>query len=279
MVTAERLEAFFAAHEDVVRVAIGDLKGSSPREVGATIFVSPSAQWGTIGGGQLEYLAIDEARRMVRQSLDKMRLDVPLGPEIGQCCGGQVSLHFNWLDADQRLVELKRLNRAKQSETAVYIFGAGHVGRALASALSLLPVRPVVIDSRAEELALLEVDVEQRLCALPECEVRSAEPGNVFIILTHDHALDFLLAREALLRGDALYVGMIGSKTKRGTFSNWLKREFGSDADHLLDNFVCPIGAGGSQDKRPAVIAAMVAAELMILQDKLASVVLVDQDV
>lgn len=273
---AETLHSFFEQHSDVVQVLLDDLAGSSPREVGATLFVSASAQWGTIGGGQLEYLAIDEARRMLRQGRQRVRLTIPLGPDIGQCCGGRVRLSFLRLDEASRAEALRHEAQEADAAPHVYIFGAGHVGRALASALALLPYQPIVIDSRAEELALLEADVEQRLSALPEGDVRTARPGSIFLILTHDHALDFLLAREALLRGDALYVGMIGSKTKRGTFSNWLRREFGSDADLMLEDFVCPIGAGGSHDKRPAVIAAMVAAELLILQDMRASIAVAD---
>nr|WP_321444036.1 xanthine dehydrogenase accessory protein XdhC [uncultured Cohaesibacter sp.] len=273
---ARTLHDFLDQHREVVRVRLEDLVGSSPREVGAEIFVSSTEQWGTIGGGQLEYLAIDEARRMLRQGRETVQLDIPLGPDIGQCCGGRVRLGFQMLDATMRAAALKGQAEQAQDLPRVYIFGAGHVGRALASALALLPFQPIVIDSRAEELALLEADVEHRLSALPESEVRAARAGSIFLILTHDHALDFLLAREALLRGDALYVGMIGSKTKRGTFSHWLRREFGADADVMLEDFVCPIGAGGSRDKRPSVIAAMVAAELLILQDMRASIMLAD---
>jgi len=276
---AKTLHDFLDQHRDVVRVVLDDLVGSSPREVGADIFVSPTGQWGTIGGGQLEYLAIDEARRMLRQGQEAVQLDIPLGPDIGQCCGGRVRLVFQRIDDAARSAALQGLAQRAHAEPHIYIFGAGHVGRALASALALLPFRPIVVDSRQEELALLEADVERRLSALPEGDVRQARPGSIFLIVTHDHALDFLLAREALLRGDALYVGMIGSKTKRGTFSNWLRRAFGPDADVMLEDLVCPIGAGGSHDKRPAVIAAMVAAELLILQDMRASISLADHSV
>ncbi|MEK1949655.1 MAG: XdhC family protein, partial [Ensifer adhaerens] len=80
-------------------------------------------------------------------------------------------------------------------------------------------------------------------------------------ILTHDHALDFLIAAEALRRDDASYVGMIGSKTKRSTFKNWLSREIGRP--DLFDRLICPIGGTAVKDKRPAVIAALAAAEIM----------------
>ncbi|PLW78811.1 xanthine dehydrogenase accessory protein XdhC [Cohaesibacter celericrescens] len=261
------LKAFLNAHDRVYQVSLTHVKGSSPREVGATLYVATDALWGTIGGGQLEFMAIDEARRMQRDGTVTRDMTVPLGPEIGQCCGGVVTLRFSMLDAQAQALAKQQETKEIDARPAVYVFGAGHVGRALCAALALLPLRVCVIDSRADELALVAGDVEQRCSPLPEAEIRSAEPGCAYVILTHDHALDFLLVREALLRGDAAYVGMIGSKSKRATFSHWLKQEVGVDADAYLQNLTCPIGAGGSKDKRPAVVAAMVAAEVMTMFD------------
>ncbi|WP_394699159.1 XdhC family protein [uncultured Cohaesibacter sp.] len=104
---------------------------------------------------------------------------------------------------------------------------------------------------------------------LPEQEVRLAPPGSAFIILTHDHALDFLLAREALSRDDAAYVGMIGSKSKRGTFKHWLLDETGEEGKILFERLTCPIGGAQNKDKRPAVIAAMATAEVMVALDQM----------
>jgi xanthine dehydrogenase accessory factor len=142
---------------------------------------------------------------------------------------------------------------------AVLVMGAGHVGRALADQLQHLPVRSVLVDTRARELGLCDAAVEKRLTALPEADIRAAAPGSAFLILTHDHALDFLLAAEALGRGDAAYTGMIGSRTKRSAFVNWCRRQAGVDPGALI----CPIGAGATGDKRPAVIAALTVAEVM----------------
>ena len=144
----------------------------------------------------------------------------------------------------------------------VYIFGAGHVGDALATALSLAPVRTLLVDTRQQELRAFQVPgVDTCLTSLPEAVVRDAPSRSAFVVLTHDHALDFLIAAEALRRDDAAYVGMIGSKTKRATFKNWLSREAGHPA--LLDRLVCPIGGAAVKDKRPAVIAALAAAEIL----------------
>jgi xanthine dehydrogenase accessory factor len=91
--------------------------------------------------------------------------------------------------------------------------------------------------------------------------VRNARPGSAFVILTHDHALDFLIAREALARGDAAYVGMVGSATKRAAFARWCRRANDDAPDP--GRLVCPIGAAGRPDKRPDVIAAFTAAEIL----------------
>ena len=127
------LAAFLAAERDVVRVEIAATRGSTPRETGAHLYVSPSALWGTIGGGQLEYLAIDEARRMMRQGLANKEMTIPLGPEIGQCCGGVVTLSFTLLGEELRARAISQEQQGAAQRPAVYIFGAGHVGRALAS--------------------------------------------------------------------------------------------------------------------------------------------------
>lgn len=243
----------------LVRVAVA--RGSTPREAGAAMIVTDWATLGTIGGGQLEYMAIDAARGLLARGGAEQVLDIPLGPEIGQCCGGHARITLARLDAagwDEAEAEAEAAWRALPR---VAIFGAGHVGRALAALLALLPVRPVVIDQRPEELALVPAPVERRLTALPEAEVRSAPPGSAFVVLTHDHALDFLILREVLARGDAAYAGMIGSRTKRVSFERWFARTGGTEAE--LRALVCPIGAAGRPDKRPEVIAAFVATEIL----------------
>ncbi len=123
-------------------------------------------------------------------------------------------------------------------------------------------MRVILVDTREAELMAVDAPgVETCLAAMPEQVVRSAPPGSAFIVLTHDHALDFLIVTEALQRGDAVYVGMIGSKTKKATFKNWLKREIGRD--DLFDNLICPVGGSVVKDKRPEVIAALAAAEVL----------------
>jgi xanthine dehydrogenase accessory factor len=311
-----RLGAFLAAWPDVALVEIGEAKGSTPRETGAWMLVSPGAIFGTIGGGQLEFMATSAARELLEKAREagnvaavphppsghllpaggeketrqghgqpssprsrgvdagwlvrggataaqtSLTLDVPLGPQIGQCCGGRVKVDIARAGEDLRAAVLERVEREEGERPSVFIFGGGHVGHALADALSLLPLAVSIVETRAEQIGDLPPGVAVKLTPVPEEAVRAAPPASAFLVLTHDHALDFLIVAEALKRADAAYVGMIGSKTKRATFASWYVREAeGNEAE--LARLVCPIGGAGVKDKRPAVIAAMAAAEVM----------------
>jgi xanthine dehydrogenase accessory factor len=256
------LRKFLDAAPAVALVEVTQAKGSTPREKGAWMLVSPNAIFGTIGGGQLEFLAIDKARELIRENIAAGALDIPLGPEIGQCCGGRVELAISLVDAARRGELLERAQAEDARHPHVYLFGGGHVGHALAATLSLLPLNVLVVETRAEALEGMPAGVTTRLTPVPEEVVRDAPPGSAFVVLTHDHSLDFLIVAEALKRPDAAYVGMIGSKTKKATFRSWyLKEVGGSEADY--SRLVCPIGGPDVKDKRPAVIAAMAAAEIM----------------
>lgn len=257
---AADLIAFLEREARVMRVEITRVRGSSPREEGAVMVVSPTAMVGTIGGGQLEYMALDEARKLLNLNQPSGFMDVPLGPEIGQCCGGRVEITLTEMDSLARSKLVAEVEAEEATLPHVYVFGAGHVGRALANLFQHLPVRCLLVDSRSEELGLSQANVEKRLTALPEAEVRGAPAGSAFIVLTHDHALDFLLTAEGLARMDARWVGMIGSATKRLKFERFAQIECDGLSAAALH---CPIGAGGSTDKRPEVIAAMVVADVM----------------
>jgi xanthine dehydrogenase accessory factor len=256
------LTTFLAANPHAIVCTLTSVRGSSPREQGTFMLVGADGIFGTIGGGALEYMVIDHARRLIANGQAEEAMDVPLGPEIGQCCGGRVAVSLRYADGPTR----KQLAACVAEEDAalphVYVFGAGHVGRALAKMLAMLPVQLQVIDTRRDELDLLPEGIVSHAVAMPEAVVRSAPQGSSYVILTHDHALDFLIAQEALARSDAPYVGMVGSQTKRAKFSSWFKAE-GGDA-RALERLVLPIGQQGLGDKRPEVIAALAAAEIMV---------------
>lgn len=242
-----------------VLVRVVEARGSTPRNTDAWMLISKAANFGTIGGGRLELEAIGNAREILAGAAAEP-MALPLGPAIGQCCGGHVTLSFEVI-SPAGFDEIAALVEAEDSsDPDVWLFGGGHVGRALTNALLLLPVRVHVVETRADELDLTPDGAERHLTVLPESLVRGIAAGSAVIVLTHDHALDFLIVSAAVARDDLAQVGMIGSDTKRVTFEHQFIREGGDKV--LLSKLVCPIGRKIA-DKRPEVIAATVAADIV----------------
>ncbi len=244
-----------------VLVDIRAVRGSTPRECGAAMVVTADRIAGTIGGGHLEFHAIDVARSMLEQGSASRTMDLELGPLMGQCCGGQVSLSFEPIDAPLTEQLIRREQALVEARPPVLLFGLGHTGRALATMLNLLPFALTLVDDRSEVFGELPSGCRVRCLPDPADAVMDAPPGVAFIILTHSHALDYRLTEAALIRGDAAYVGMIGSKTKRRRFESQFLRAGGQAT--ALAKLTCPIGGSDVDDKRPEIIAALTAAELV----------------
>lgn len=234
-------------------------RGSVPREAGTRMLVSAGAVVGTIGGGHLEWQAIARCRERLAAG-DQQTLDWPvaLGPSLGQCCGGALTLRLSRLTAVQ-LTEWP----AAPSRFRLHLFGAGHVGRAIVQVLAGVPCRIVWIDERESEFpaepAPPNVDC---VCVEPvEAEVAQGRPGDAYLVLTHSHALDLAITEAILKRGDFGWFGLIGSATKRARFEHRL-RERGIE-EATLARMACPIGLAGVAGKQPGVIAVSVAAQLL----------------
>lgn len=247
--------------QGVILVTLTHAAGSTPREAGATMAVGLTATAGTIGGGQLEFHCIDIAREMLASGERGRSLDIPLGPQMGQCCGGRVTVSLKRASATDLAMLAAREKAEAALLPAVLIFGAGHTGRALAQALAALPFATTLIDDRDGVLDGLPAGITCVRMADPARAVEIAGPGRAFVILSHSHALDYRLTEAALMRGDARYVGMIGSATKRARFESGFLRAGGRP--EALARLTCPIGGGDVDDKRPEVIAALTAAELV----------------
>lgn len=257
------LAAFLTAHqrEGIVLVRIETAEGSTPREAGACMAVSPNAIAGTIGGGQLEFHCIDIARHMLSEGAEDQLLDIPLGPQMGQCCGGRVRVSLHHAGAAEIALFGAREKAEAAARPPVLIFGAGHTGRALAHALAPVPLSVSLIDDRDDVMSGLPAAVTCIRMADPVDAVASAPAKAAFVVLSHSHALDYRLAEAVLARGDASYVGMIGSATKRARFEASFLRSGGRR--EALTRLTCPIGGSDVDDKRPEVIAALTAAELV----------------
>jgi|TARA_B110000114_G_scaffold184160_1_gene227186 xanthine dehydrogenase accessory factor len=232
-----------------VLVSIVALQGSSPRGIGSKILVTEDQQFDTIGGGHLEYKAIAQARQMMAKGAQTQMIDYPLGASLGQCCGGKVSLMFE-VFSDPKM--------------SVVVFGAGHVGRALVPVLAQLPVRITWVDSRYD---MLPKELPQGVAGVheehPQDYVIDCQAGTCYLIMTHHHGVDLALSEAILKRGDARYLGVIGSLTKGRKFRQRLAAK-GYSTD-TIKQFHCPMGKAGISGKHPMEVAVAIAAQVMHL--------------
>lgn len=316
--------------EPAVIVTVCAVEGSAPRDSGAKMIVTGDNLIGSIGGGALELEACLRARALLEAPPPVMVFeDYPLGPALGQCCGGKVRIGFDllaagdeaWLSqiaialsggeavllettlAPEAGVGAKRRRvvcgeagenspvcfvdaagapiaeamppledcaafreRFADERAPVFLFGAGHVGRAMARLFETLPVKVAWIDRREGQFpaacgANLIADCTDR-----EVErVQRAPAGACYFVMTHDHQLDYELVKAILERGDAAYCGLIGSATKRARFERRLRRAGIEEA--RLGDLVCPIGGRGLQNKSPAVIALAAVYEMLLAHE------------
>ena len=339
----------------VVRVLVAEVLGSAPREAGACMLVTREGVEGTIGGGNLEWRAIEAARGLLTRDVGQpaARLDrLTLGRELAQCCGGVVQLwieRFTRADLpilrraavaangpgpslmatelraarvtralvrdgepcadgalagaeafsgalsrapvarthvgegqstdariggtrgraaregrvrltstdDGRVTLIERIDVAR---TAVWLYGAGHVGQALVRTLAELPFHVTWIDSRADIFPNTLPDNVTALSA-PLDAAMSAPRAARHLVMTHDHALDYELCRTILARNEFAALGLIGSESKAARFRSRLKRD--GIALEQIARLVCPIGLTDIVSKSPAAIAIGIAAQLL----------------
>jgi xanthine dehydrogenase accessory factor len=255
----------------VALVSVQRASGSTPREAGARMAVTRNGEIiETIGGGALEFAVLNAAvKAMAEGQRGSLLRDWPLGPDLGQCCGGRVTTVTDlYAMADrERLVE-RALADEGADRSRLLLFGAGHVGRALVLALAPLPFDILWIDSRAEIFpSVVAQSATVVVSASPEHEIARARPGDFILVMTHSHALDLSIVEAALRRPDLAYVGLIGSDTKRARFSSRLQA-MGAEAK-AIEGLHCPIGLPEIAGKEPATIALSVAADLLIRHEAL----------
>lgn len=234
--------------EPCVLVTIIDERGSTPRNAGSKMVVCATQLFDTIGGGHLEFKAMQIAREMLAEGSQQTRLErFSLGASLGQCCGGVNVLLFEPMG---------------QPQAEIAVFGAGHVGRALVPLLASLPCRVRWIDAREQEFpAQIPDGVTRIINDEPVEEVDDLPKGSYCIVMTHDHQLDLELTAAILKRNDFTYFGLIGSKTKRVKFEHRL-RERGFDPA-VLQRMRCPMGLAEVKGKLPIEIAVSIAAEVI----------------
>ena len=261
--------SWLASQQRAIVVEVTATRGSAPRETGTRMLVGHHSTAGTIGGGHLELKAIEHARALLRadEPVAPHTEHFALGPTLGQCCGGAVTLQYAALSADSLArwpVDPPRFH--------LQLYGAGHVGRAIARALAPLDVRVDWIDERDEEFpehffehggAWWPEHIRKICVDAVEAEVREAPPGAAYLVLTHRHDLDLRISEAILRRGDFGFFGLIGSKTKRQRFVHRFEER--GIPGPTIERMTCPIGLPGIEGKEPEVIAASVVAQLLTL--------------
>ena len=254
----------FLAQDNAVLVKVVQTQGSVPRDSGSWMAVFRHTLVGTIGGGHLEFQAVALAQdalagRAVLPSLQT----VPLGPTLGQCCGGVVQLAYRLVSsADSEALR----NELRPALQPVALFGGGHVGRALVNVLSDLPFALRWIDSRDEVFpSALPEQVEAEHSDPVHAAVADLVSGSKVLIMSFSHAEDLDILAACLTRmrlsADLPYVGLIGSDSKWARFRHRLEeRGFGAED---FARVTTPIGIPGVESKLPEVIAVSVAAQLL----------------
>ena len=231
-----------------IEVLIVETRGSAPREAGTRMLVDAQAVRGTIGGGNLEYTALKIAREMLLSGERRRERRFALGDSLGQCCGGSVTLIFEWKDSAH----------LDEDGFPVFLFGAGHVGTEVARILERLPCRLTWIDPRPEAFpACVGANVKISIEEEPAWMADEAPPGALYLVMTHSHALDLEIVERILRRNDVAFCGLIGSDTKAAKFRARLQRK-----ELSTDRLVCPIGVVKA-GKHPAEIAVSVVAQLL----------------
>ena len=295
----------------VVRAMLIGVKGSAPREVGATMLITADDIYQTIGGGALEFDVMASARAwMSSNDNPNMRwqrqvISVALGPDIGQCCGGHVRVLvelFTTCERDaledlaasapsliahpvQPGAALKVVDQDNaqpglsadgsifiaapdRCKRALFLYGAGHVGRALVGHLMALEYDVHWVDIAQDRFPAETSDGACRVIASdPTIVARHAPNGAIHLVLTHNHALDQAICHSLLLQNNFARLGLIGSATKAARFRRALAKA--GIADDQLDRLVCPVGLQEITGKQPARVALSIAVGITLWQQEL----------
>ena len=233
---------------EFVLVTVLGARGSTPRETETKMVFTGKESFGSIGGGHLEFKAGEIAQEMLLRTADSQRIEhFKLGPSLGQCCGGSCSILFE-------VFRPLRMNLA--------LFGAGHVGQTLVGILQALPINVFWIDSRmttikptaGPNIKIIESDE-------PKDEIAHMPADTSYLIMTHNHQLDYDILCSVINRGDGDYIGVIGSDTKWRKFQARLAHQ-GYTPESYAEVF-CPVGLQEVTGKRPMEVAVSIAAQLI----------------
>jgi len=233
-----------------VLITIVGVSGSTPRNSGTKMVVSNNDTFDSIGGGHLEYKAIKQAKKLLLENKDCQSIEhFQLGSQLGQCCGGNASILFECFAANT---------------IHIAVFGAGHVGQALIPMLAGLPCHVTWVDNRESQFPVncdQYANVTKRITDDPASEVSTMPSNTLYVVMTHNHQLDFDISLAILKREDFHYLGVIASDTKWRRFQQRYKhREI---APSLVEQMHCPIGLEQVVGKMPMEVAISVAGQII----------------
>lgn len=234
--------------EPLVLVTVLSTAGSTPRDAAAKMVVTAAEHFDTIGGGHLEFKAIERARELLKTGKSATEVEsISLGASLGQCCGGAAQLLF------EVLVPVGQ---------SLLVFGAGHVAQHLMPILTPLDFNLHWIDPRPDWLAQnTDARIQREVLDHPVDAINEAPRNAWVLIITHNHQLDFDLVQAALKRPDFGYIGLIGSDTKARRFQQRLAHRGWNDSD--INRVICPVGLSAVPGKQPAEVAVSIAAQLL----------------
>lgn len=236
--------------EAYVLVTILGVRGSVPRDSGTKMVIAADNIYDTIGGGHLEFKTISIAQQLLKDENRQYHIEYfPLGPSLGQCCGGSINILFE---------------RFPASAVNIMLFGAGHVGLALVGILAGLPCRVRWVDKRENQFpAQMASNITPVTSEAPMDEVETMPANSYYIVMTHNHQLDFEICEAILRRGDFRHLGVIGSDTKWKRFQQrFAHRGFEQES---IARISCPTGLSQIPGKHPMEVAISIAGEIIVL--------------
>lgn len=287
----------------ICRVIVAHAKGSTPREAGAEMFIDQEGFVGTIGGGRLEYEAIAIARKLLHdakaEGFYRHWQRFALGPSLGQCCGGMVTILFEAF-APNILPELLKLDQQNSAawrhdsdaetlpqpanaviapqyeasekrlylpeakpQRAFYLYGAGHIGRAVMDITAALDLDRYWID---DAVARFPDAPAPDITLVPATDMvmvaRHAPKGAFHLVMTYSHRLDEAIVHAVLAEDNFARLGLIGSATKASRFRSSLASAGIGEAS--LDRLICPVGLPQVKGKSPPMAALSIAAQMAV---------------
>ena len=281
-------------YQKIARVVIISTKGSAPRKANSQMIVTEQGAFGSIGGGQLEYQITSICRQglLSVQKFDREVRRFALGPSLGQCCGGSVSVLIEYFSQSD-VTELQKLKQSAiliheldtnkfpyegtqslspdnkkffreqlfRTKTDLFIWGAGHTGREIMESTKSLPLNRYWIDIARERFPnSLDEDIHVIWADDPTRLVSNFPDGGIHLILTHSHQLDLAIVQSLLSQNKFYKLGLIGSMTKKARFKSQLSKAGFKSVD--INKIICPIGLPEIEGDEPFRISLSVAGQI-----------------